>query len=320
MTFEALSFSRYLAAKRSVDDRSLNRRVWETLSDALHNRSAGRPLQVLEVGAGIGTMVERLVEWNLFSLEKQSSFGLPPTAEVSMTAIDAQVENIAEARHRLPRWAAEHGLVVSGDESRSLVLERPGLHLTLDLEAIDLFDFAIRERGRDRDIVIANAVLDDLDASAALPALCSLAAAGGLLYLSITFDGVTSFQPGIDPILDDQIEALYHQTMDRRLRNGQASGDSRAGRHLFSRMREAGAEVLDMGASDWVIFPGRNGYQDDDAYFLHFIVHTVHNALSGHPELDAERFGAWVSRRHEQIELGELVYIAHQLDVLGRVP
>jgi hypothetical protein len=267
-------------------------------------------------------MVERLVEWDLFSpaREKHPAIGLLPTVEVAMTALDAQVENIAEARHRLPLWAAEQGFVVRAGEETSLVLERPGLHLTLDLEAIDLFDFAIRERGQDWDIVIANAVLDDLDASIALPALCSLTAAGGLLYFSITFDGVTTFQPVFDPVLDDQIEALYHQTMDRRIRNGKASGDSRAGRHLFNRMRDVGAEVLDMGASDWVIFPGKNGYQSDDAYFLHFIVQTVHNALLGHPELDAEHFGAWVSRRHEQIERGELVYIAHQLDVLGRVP
>ena len=74
-----------------------------------------------------------------------------------------------------------------------------------------------------------------------------------------------------------------------------------------------------MGASDWVIFPGPNGYEGDDAYFLHFIVHTVHQALLGHAELDAERFSAWIARRHEQIERRELVYVAHQLDVLGRV-
>ena len=28
----------------------------------------------------------------------------------------------------------------------------------------------------------------------------------------------------------------------------------------------------------------------------------------------------WVAERHAQIEQGTLVYIAHQLDVLGRVP
>jgi hypothetical protein len=321
MTMAAYSFKRYLAAKRSIDDRALNRHVWETLVDALRGRSAGQVLRVLEVGAGIGTMVERLVEWELFtaSVRDKPSCANLPTVIVSMTGLDALGENITVARRRLRRWAAAQTFSVTGGENGSLILERAGLHLTLDLQAIDLFEFAARERGSAWDLVIANAVLDDLDASAALPALCSLTAPGGLLYCSITFDGVTSFQPVIDPALDDRIEALYHQTMDRRIRKGEASGDSRAGRHLFNRMREAGAEVLDMGASDWVIFPGPNGYAGDDAYFLHFIVHTVHQALLGHAELDAERFSAWIARRHEQIERRELVYVAHQLDVLGRV-
>jgi hypothetical protein len=41
--------------------------------------------------------------------------------------------------------------------------------------------------------------------------------------------------------------------------------------------------------------------------------------LTGHPHLYAERLGAWVAQRHAQIEQGALVYIAHQLDVLGRM-
>ena len=61
-------FTRYLAAKRSVDDRALNRHVWQTLAEALGAAApADRPLRVLEVGAGIGTMVERCIEWGLFT-------------------------------------------------------------------------------------------------------------------------------------------------------------------------------------------------------------------------------------------------------------
>ena len=62
-----------------------------------------------------------------------------------------------------------------------------------------------------------------------------------------------------------------------------------------------------------------NGYPADEAYFLHDIIHTIDLVLTGHPHLDAERLGAWVAQRHAQIEQGALVYIAHQLDVLGRM-
>jgi SAM-dependent methyltransferase len=317
------SFERYLAAKRAVDDRALNRRVWAELVAAVRRRPPGQPLRLLEVGAGIGTMVERLLEWDLLA-PAAAAHPVPGSARsaeaATITAIDARPENVAEARRRLPRWAAEHGFGVDGDEHGRLVLRCPDLYLALDLEAIDLFDFAARERGRRAwDLVMANAVLDDLDVPTVLPALFALVQPGGLFYFSITFDGVTAFEPEIDRALDDRIEALYHETMDLRVA-GKPSGDSRAGRHLFARVREAGGEVLDMGASDWVIFPGPDGYPGDEAYFLRFIVDTVGTALAGHPELDPERLADWVRQRHAQIERAELVYIAHQLDVFGRVP
>ena len=54
------SFARYLTAKKSVDDRALNRHVWQSLVAALPRATPEQPLQILEVGAGLGTMVERL--------------------------------------------------------------------------------------------------------------------------------------------------------------------------------------------------------------------------------------------------------------------
>ena len=53
------SFTRYLAAKKSLDDRALNRHVWQCLGQALPEVASDRAVQVLEIGAGIGTMVER---------------------------------------------------------------------------------------------------------------------------------------------------------------------------------------------------------------------------------------------------------------------
>ena len=66
--------------------------------------------------------------------------------------------------------------------------------------------------------------------------------------------------------------------------------------------------------------PAPRGILGDEAYFLHFIIHTIGTALRGHPELDPVRLLSWITQRHAQIEAGSLVYIAHQLDFLGRVP
>ncbi|MFN2277184.1 MAG: hypothetical protein ACK2UR_06180, partial [Candidatus Promineifilaceae bacterium] len=75
-------FVRYLAAKKTIDDRALNKDVWQWLRQVLPQQP-----DILEVGAGIGTMVERLivgdVQWSAY------------------TAIDNQPANIAAARSRL---------------------------------------------------------------------------------------------------------------------------------------------------------------------------------------------------------------------------
>jgi hypothetical protein len=212
--------------------------------------------------------------------------------------IDAETTNIAAARERLTGF---------------------GRIITLELEAIDLFDFSRREQGRRQwDLLIAHAVLDLLDVPAALPHLLALLTDDGMFYFTINFDGMTIFEPTIDPALDALIERLYHRTMDERITEGNPSGDSRAGRHLIHQLRAAGATVLAAGSSDWVVFAGEDGYSADEAFFLRFIIDTLHDALNGHAELDADQFAAWIEIRRRQIDSGELIYIAHQLDIFGR--
>jgi SAM-dependent methyltransferase len=63
----ASDFIRYLAAKKSLDDRSLNRQVWDALKQARRSWPESAPLRVLEVGCGIGTMLERLLDWGLLT-------------------------------------------------------------------------------------------------------------------------------------------------------------------------------------------------------------------------------------------------------------
>ncbi len=277
------SYPRYLASKKSVDDRALNAHVWQTLMQLLSELGDG--ITALEVGAGIGTMAERVVERGLLT-------------RASYTLLDAQAENIAAARQRLA--------------SSPLVLTA----LTADA-----LEFCARPEQRGAyDLLIAHAFLDLLDLPTALPLLLQVLKPRGLFYFTLNFDGVTIFQPEIDPAFDAQLEALYHRTMDERITNGRRSGDSRSGRHLFGLLRQCGAEILAAGSSDWTVFAGPGArYPADEAYFLRFILDTFHGALRGHPDIDATRFDAWMAERYRQLEHGELVYVAHQLDFVGRV-
>lgn len=299
------SFQRYLSAKKSVDDRALNRAVWGALARQIH--SAGSPLRILEAGAGSGAMLERMLSWRLL-------------AAAEYTAIDAQPENTAEALERLPAWCAAFGYRVERRPPDGLRLVRGRQQVAARFLALDLFDFIPGQRGQAAwDLLVAHSFLDLLDIPASLPGMFSLLRPGGLFYFTLNFDGLTLLEPVIDPPFDELLLALYHRSMDERITNGKRSGDSRAGRHLFHDLRQAGAEILEVGASDWAVFPRQGAYPADEAYFLHHIIHFFEETLGGHPELDAQRFAAWCAARHAQVERAELVYIAHQLDFLGRL-
>ena len=297
------SFTRYLEAKKTVDDRALHRPTWDALRRELADRRPIAPLRLLEVGAGIGTMLQRMVEWQLLS-------------SASYTAIDLEPQNLLLARQRLATWGH-----LADAPPHSTLLKKENALISLEMEAIDISEFARRNAGqRAWDLLVAHAVLDLLDLPSTLPQLFSLLTSGGLFYFTINFDGLTLLEPALDPDLDERIMHLYHQTMDNRALHGVPSGDSRTGRHLFTRLQQSGAQVLQAGASDWVVFPQQGRYPADEAYFLHFIIHTIQSALSGHPELDAMQFAQWNARRHTQVERGELVYIAHQIDFFGKYP
>jgi hypothetical protein len=85
-------------------------------------------------------------------------------------------------------------------------------------------------------------------------------------------------------------------------------------------MRNAGASLLAAGASDWVVHAQAMGYPDGEAEFLRHIVDTITAELGQHPEIPPAGLAAWADLRRRQIDHAELVYIAHQLDFLGRGP
>lgn len=303
MSSEKFNFIDYLAAKKSVDDRALNRQVWQSLIDAWPGVDA-EPVQVLEVATGIGTMLERLAEQQVLS-------------NVVYTAIDLQPAYIAEANRRLPLWAEKQGFQVRRDTDETLIFERSEQQIKVILEAVDIFDFIARAEYRQRwDVLIAHAFLDLVDISTLLPALFSMLKPAGLYYFSINFDGETILLPQIDPVIDREIIDLYHRVMDQQLVNGKRVGGSQTGRQLFSHLKSAGVELINVGSSDWVVFAGQDGYLDDEAHFLHCIIDTIQMTLQNQTAVDIQ---PWIAHRHAQIDQNELVYIAHQLDFLGRV-
>ena len=291
-------YASYLAAKTTVDDRALNRHVravWRRLWPG------GAP-RVLEVGAGLGTMVARLMDW-----------GVVGAGEYIL--LDADRQLLAHSRRWLCDWAAARGL-------RSDLLP-DGLRvgdLRVRLVHAELGSYLAAAPGAPADVLIANAVLDLVDVPAILPGLLRLLVPGGVYWFTINYDGESIFAPGHPH--DDQVMRAYHRDMDERVRYGRPAGESRTGRHLFHYLRAAGAPALAAGSSDWVVSAGPDGnYPGDEAYFVRSILSTIQNALrSRHDRVEPADLDNWLTVRGRQLADGELVYIAHQLDFAGRSP
>ncbi|SNR56073.1 hypothetical protein [Halorubrum vacuolatum] len=337
------SQERYLAAKRTVDDRALNRNVLDAFETEIREATT-----IVEVGAGIGTMLQRLIEWDR----------LPAVEELTYTLVDVDGSSLTAAIRRLPEWADDRDEVVAVDtgvdrgaggnqvtegdrtadddrrsdrnrvagetghgacgdraHTETVRLETDSGVVTVRAISADAMAFLA---DADPDAVIGCAFLDLLR-EPAVDELFARLPAGCLCYFPITFDGVTLFEPPTRPDLDDRITERYHADMRRRAN----PGDPHAGRRLVTRATRD-HDLLAAGSADWVVAPGLedappDGYPADEAYFLGHIVETVRGALADDPAMDDDALAEWVADRHADIDAGRLIYLAHQLDVLLRV-
>ncbi len=297
------TFGRYLVSKKSVDDRALNAHVLDCMRAELQNRTDAS-LRVIELGAGLGTMLARLLERGILS-------------RADYTLLDADADLLHEARDWLEAWASAtghrtqasgDGLIILGDRGTAVAAR----FVHREIEAF----LSGSERASAYDLLIANAVLDLVDVESVLPPMLELLVEDGLFWFSLNFDGETILVPEHEH--DAAFMAVYHRSMDERVRSGRPAGDSKTGRHLFQHLRSAGATVLGAGSSDWVVFAGQAGYPAHEEEFLRHIVATIDAELKRHSDIDQQALRSWTERRYAQIERGELTYIAHQLDFVGR--
>lgn len=274
----------YLEAKRHLDDCSMNYRVWNAFRSAARELANGREvLRFVEIGAGSGSMVERLSSWEL----------LPELSEYSRLSY----ETVEPQEAHIPTLQARLG-------------ERK------ELSSFDTFlgtvEGYLSAKGEGRaDILVAHAVLDLFSAKQAAELAEQMLAPGGLLYASITFDGESYFEPVEDEELDMRVRRAYHQSMARDGILGAGFG-----RKLLTELPRRGIGILEAGSSDWILMPREGEYYPREGEFLKAILSMVDSAVTG--MLGKEERSRWLRRRLEQLEARELIYIAHQLDILAR--
>lgn len=252
------------------------------------------------MGGGIGNTAKRIID-ALRSRRLQS---------LDYTLVDLEPNNLVAARRRLRAWAQSNGFDVTSAESR-LVMDGE-VEITVDLVENDIFAFS-EGRSGSYDVIVAQAILDLLPLNSALRTLKSCGEEGSLWYFPLHYDGVTAFEPVVEPRLDAKIEQLYNESMSGPGENGGAL----TGRRLLSRVRVEGAQLLDAGSSDWIVFSGREGYTDDERTLLKAMLGFVQNELSSHPSLDSNQFATWMDKRNHQLATNELVLLVHHVDVLA---
>ncbi|SEH11314.1 hypothetical protein SAMN04487967_0293 [Natronorubrum sediminis] len=317
------SFLTYLEAKRTVDDSALDRRVLEQFTNALSNRDG--PVRLVELGVGVGAMLSRLIEWDV----------LPP--RVSYRGVDIDSSCIVRARERVPKRLESAGYTVGAPRSVGNETVEDGVpkatsfvatwapssddetatEIEITLEVADAF--ALED---DADAVIAAALLDIVDLESTLAAIESLLAPGGLCYAPITYDGSTAFTPRDS--LDASIEAQYHHHMDEV----RPAGGSRAGSALLESVADRPWSLLAAGSGDWVVSPVDGGYPHRERAVVSHVLETMADALAAVPSSDlpeesrlpAEKRRRWFERRHAELEAERLGYVAHNVDVVTRVP
>jgi len=291
-------YPRYLQSKLSVDRRSINRRVE---ADFLSDLSAveADPIHVLEVGGGTGGTLRRL-------LSRLRAVG-DDISQLVYTLVDRRPDNVHVAERTLRVWADEVGYVWTENGSDHLLRAKdPSLpsEVRLSLITADFFDF-LAENEREYDAIVAQAVFDILDQRRAVRTLSAHLRPGGLWYLPIHFDGTTGLEPLSETGLDSEIERIYHDSM----RN------PHSGRRLLTLLRRQESKLQSVGSSDWIVFGSGNKYPNKEDYFLKCIMHFIKNEIAASELEQDPKYKDWLRERERQIRRGDLILIAHQIDI-----
>ncbi len=295
MIDETFDYPEYLAIKQAIDDRSLNQSVWQALAASLKSKVGSHGFRILEIGAGTGSMIIRLLNAGLldhcqyFAVELEPGFARVAENELSVWAgaHGCRMEVIGPSR-----WTLGNGKVIEIQWLTADILELPS--------GCDAGYF---------DLLIGHAIIDLLPVPECLPGLLHLVKPGGGYYFSLNFAGVTSFSPSHSR--DLEITEAYHRDMDRRF-PGIKWRASQTGQLLGSWLKEQGHLVLADGDSNWQLSSGPTPSAEDNR-FIGNILDTMAKALAG-----LEGLEDWLNLRRQQVDSGSLLFFAANRDYFGR--
>lgn len=263
MINETFDYVTYLDIKKAIDDRSLNPEVWQTMQDWVNNKGAhANNFRILEIGAGIGTMIERLLD----NFRPQN---------LSYNAVEPEPGFMPEAKKRLQRWATANALKFNEEKEDSWTLSGSNHVYRINWIVAEAEQLDTLLPANSCDLLIAHAVVDLLPVPVLMPRLLDKLNCEGAFYLSLNYAGETSFNPEHKD--DRSLLQSYNLDMDKR-HQSVAWQASQTGKMLGPWLREHGHQVLSEGSSDWLLGP-------EEGDFIENILDTINKALQGEKEL-----------------------------------
>lgn len=295
------SYVNYLEAKQSVDDRSINQNVWTTFVQKVNKGYRSKSFHLLEIGAGTGHTFFKILD----ALELH---------QYKYSIVEIESDHVSTLVGKLSAWGEIHGGKVEPRGEGQYMVQLPGKEIEVQIIEQDIESFLgahIQEKSYDA--IVGQAIIDLLDIDKIFPLMARVVKRGGLYYFPISFDGMTSFVPVYNIDVDRKVEKIYHDSM---LRGGRDR--SQTGRQILVYLLNNGFQVDAVGSSDWIIYPDRHGnYEGREGYFLRHILDLVAKELALSSQIEERTAHQWYSHRLLQLERGELIYIAHQLDILA---
>ncbi|RMF43755.1 MAG: class I SAM-dependent methyltransferase, partial [Anaerolineae bacterium] len=282
---------RFLLAKKSVDDRALNRYVFGTLARELAKHPLDEPLRVLEIGAGVGTMLSRLMEWRLF-------------ARARYTLLEPEETFLSYAPQWWKFWAKTWNASLERKREGVYIVRYGKQRVRARLRQRTLEEHLQNARKARYDLLIAHDVLHMLPMDTLLPALLRVLKPGGYLWFTANFDGVTLCEPPFpEPEVETAILSRY-------------AAQHTPARHLIGFLRaQSDVHLRAAGSSDAVVYPEEgNTYPADERFYL---THFLEEIVSGDA---SDAANAWRTHRLEDLANGTLTCIQHRLDILAQLP
>ncbi|GAB4521888.1 MAG: hypothetical protein Fur0018_02920 [Anaerolineales bacterium] len=277
---------RFILARKSVDDRAINRYVFGILAREIARRPADTPsVRILDIHGQAGVMLTRLLEWRLFERARytQLTGDTPPDIILHWWRMWCKTWNTT------PEQKKENVFILRQGSRRARVRLRPE-DITACLSDLHPTRY---------DLIIAHdtPALPDI-----LPGLLPALKPGGFLYATANLNGLPHFSPAMPQ--DDLLQDL--------------TGQYAAGRRLIPALRENGLRLFAIGASDAIIHPDHTGaYPGDEAFYLHSRITQLADVLRT-TDAPPDALQTWLSARQQHLQTGSLYLFAPQYDLLAQ--